>query len=140
MASNDYRAIRSIAVNAEDVVTALEATRRGESAVFRVTPPFSGRMRARIHVEHAGEYDTTPEPVHIAPARFVPDAPDYPTPDATEGRLRADSDVEYTVEHHHEHHTAAVAAWRETVTDAITDSVTLDGEFGPHRVAVSALG
>jgi hypothetical protein len=140
MASDDYRAIRSIAVHAEDVVTALEATRRGESAVFRVTPPFSGRMRARIHVEHADEYDTTPEPIHIGPSRLVMDAPNYPTPDATEERIRADSGVEYTVERHHERHAEAVAAWREAVTDAIADSVTLDGEFGPHRVAVSALG
>jgi hypothetical protein len=134
------RAIRSIAVHAEDVVTALEANRRGESrAVLRVTPPFSGRMRARLHVEQGSEYDTTPEPIHIAPSRLVADAPDYPTPDATEKRLRA-SETDYTVERHHERHTAAVADWRETVAGAIAESVTLDGGFGSHRVAVSALG
>ena len=140
MPVGDYRAVRSLAVHAEDVVTALETTRRGDSGtVLRVTPPFSGRMRARIHVEHADEYDTSPEPIHIAPSRLVKNVPAYPTPDATEERLR-DSDIEYTVERHHERHTAAVSDWRERVADAIVESVVLDGEFGPHRVAVAVLG
>ena len=140
MSAGDYRAIRSLAVHAEDVVTALEANERSDSGtVLRVTPPFSGRMRARIHVEHTGEYDTNPEPIHIAPSRLVGDVPAHPTPDATEERLR-NSDIEYTVERHHECHTAAVSDWRERVADTIVESVVLDGEFGPHRVAVAVLG
>lgn len=141
MASDDYRDIRSIAVHREDIVTALEANRRGDSgAVLRVTPPFSGRMRARLHVEHDGEYDATPAPIHIPPSRLVTDLPSYPTPDATEERLRNDPDVDYTVERHHERHEAAVADWRESVADAIADPVELDGVSGPHRVAVAVLG
>jgi hypothetical protein len=140
MPDGDYRTIRSIVVHAEDVVTALEANRRGDSrTVLRVTPPFSGRMRARIHVERDGEYDGDPAPIHIQPSRLVADAPDYPTPDTTEERLRA-SETDYTVERHHERHTAAVADWRESVADAIAESVVLDGAHGPHRVAVAALG
>jgi hypothetical protein len=140
MPDGDYRAIRSIAVHIEDIVTALEANQRGESrAVLRVTPPFSGRMRARLHVERDGEYDDDPEPIHIGPSRLVADAPDYPTPDVTEERLRA-SETDYTVERHHERHTAAVAEWRETVADTIAESVVLDGTHGSHRVAVAALG
>jgi hypothetical protein len=141
MASDDYRDIHSIAVHQEDIVTALEANRRGDSgAVLRITPPFSGRMRARLHVEHTDEYDTTPAPVHIQPSRLVADPPSYPTPDATEGHLRSDPDVDYTVERHHECHAVAVADWRESVAGAIADSVTIDGAFGPHRVTVAALG
>ena len=141
MASDDYREIRSIAVHREDVVTALEANRRGDSgAVLRITPPFSGRMRARLHVEHRDEYDATPAPIHVRPSRLVADPPTYPTPDATEERLRSDGAVDYTVERHHERHAAAVADWRESVADAIVDSVVLDGAFGSHRVAVAALG
>jgi hypothetical protein len=140
MAADDYRAIRSLAVHAEDVVTALEANQRGDSdTVLRVTPPFGGRMRARLHVERGGEYDGAPEPIHIDPSRLVADVPEYPTPDATEERLRA-SETDYTVERHHERHADAVAAWREHAADAIAESVVLDGEFGTHRVAVAVLG
>ncbi|MFB6251790.1 MAG: hypothetical protein ABEI27_08930 [Halobellus sp.] len=42
--------IRSLAVTTTDVVDALEArVRRQRRIVLRVTPPFSGRMRARLH-------------------------------------------------------------------------------------------
>lgn len=141
MASDDYRDIRSIAVHREDVVTALEANQQGDSgAVLRVTPPFSGRMRARLHVEHTDEYDATPAPIHVPPSRLVADPPVYPTPDTTEERLRGHDDIDYTVERHHERHAAAVADWRESVADAIAESVTLDGAFGSHRVAVAVLG
>lgn len=141
-ATADYRAIRSIAVHTEDVVAALHANRTsGSRTVLRVTPPFSGRMRARLHVERADEYtDSDPEPIHIDPARLVDDAPSAPTPDETEERLRADPETEYTVEAHHERHRAAVAAWREALADSLVESVTLDGQHGPHRVAVAALG
>jgi hypothetical protein len=141
-ATGTYRDIRSIAVHAEDVVAAVEANRTsGPQTVLRVTPPFSGRMRARLHVEQAEKYaDTDPEPVHIPPARLVADAPSYPTPDETEDRLRADPGTEYTVETHRERHTDAVAAWRDELADSIVESVELDGEQGPHRVAVAVLG
>ena len=137
----DYRAIRSIAVHTEDVVTALEANQRADArAVLRVTPPFSGRMRARIHVEEDGGYDTDPEPIHIMPTRLVRDIPPYPTPDDTEKRLREDSTADYSIDRHHERHTAAVREWRETVADSIVESVALEGAFGPHSVAVATLG
>jgi hypothetical protein len=140
-AMGDYRDIRSIAVHAADVVTAVEANRTGESqTVLRVTPPFSGRMRARLHVEQAAGYeDANPEPLHIDPARLV-DASPHPTPDETEERLRADSGTEYTVETHHEWHTVAVENWREELTNSVVESFELTGQYGPHRVGVAALG
>ncbi|MFC6874448.1 hypothetical protein [Halobellus marinus] len=46
----DPRRIRSLAVTTADVVDAFEASvRGGRELVLRVTPPFSGRMRARLH-------------------------------------------------------------------------------------------
>lgn len=138
----DYRDIRSIAVHAADVVTAVEANRTsGSNTVLRVTPPFSGRMRARLHVEHEDEYaETQPEPIHIDPARFLADAPSHPEPDETEQRLRADPDIEYTVETHHERHTEAVAAWREALSASLVESLELNGQHGSHRVTIAVLG
>ena len=139
---SDYRAIRSIAVHTQDVVAAVEANRTsGSRTVLRVTPPFSGRMRARLHVEQADEYvDTDIEPIHIEPSRLVANAPSYPVPDETEKRLRADPEIEYTVETHHERHTEAVAAWRDELGESVVESVELDGQYGSHRVGVTVLG
>ncbi|SEM97565.1 hypothetical protein SAMN05216388_100159 [Halorientalis persicus] len=140
--SPDPTAINSIAVDAEDVVTALEAGRRsGQDPVLRVTPPFSGRMRARLHRDGATEYDDEPAPIHVAPDALVTEsAPVYPTPAQTEDDLREDPTVEYTRERHRERHAEAVDAWREAVTDHFVDTVTLDTPTGPHEVGVTVLG
>ncbi|AQL43731.1 hypothetical protein BV210_13910 [Halorientalis sp. IM1011] len=140
--SSDPTVIRSIAVDAEDVVTALEAGRRsGRDPVLRVTPPFSGRMRARIHRGGATDYDDEPAPIHVDPDDLVADAaPSYPTPAETEDALRDDASVEYTRERHRERHAAAVADWREAVADHVVDTVTLETPTGPHEVGVTVLG
>ncbi|WP_049898779.1 hypothetical protein [Halococcus agarilyticus] len=141
--AGDYHDVRSIAVHAEDVVSAIEANRSdGPRTVLRVTPPFDGRMRARLHVEHEGEYaeGDGQTPIHIPPSRLVADPPTRPTPDGTGDRLRADPAATYSVETHHERHTTAVAAWREALAASIVESVTLDGTGGPHRVEVTVLG
>ncbi|EMA46544.1 hypothetical protein [Halococcus saccharolyticus] len=143
MSASAYRDVRSIAVHVEDVVAAIEANRSdGPRTVLRVTPPFDGRMRARLHVEHAGEYAERddPDPIHVAPSRLVADPPARPTPDGTADRLRADPDATYTVETHHERHAAAMTAWREALAGSIVDSITLDGLDGPHGVDVVVLG
>ena len=129
-------AIRAIAVTVDDVVTALEATRRsGCRTVLRITPPFSGRMRARLH-RPAGDKAT--DAVHVDPADLVSDPPPYPDPDETADRLRAAG--EYTTDRHHERHAAAVDEWREAVRGGIVDAVALPTADGPHRVAVKRLG
>lgn len=141
--SGDYREIRSLVVHAEDVVAGIEANRTGgPRTVLRVTPPFSGRMRARLHVERAGEYADLdgPEPIHVDPSQLLADARAPPTPDETEERLREDSEVEYSVETHHERHTAAMARWRESLTETLCESVELDGRHGSHRVSIAVLG
>jgi len=138
--SRDPTVIRSVAVTAEDVVAAAEARRqRGEPVVLRITPPFSGRVRARLHVHRSEEAD--PDAVHVDPDRFFAvDAPDYPSPADTGDELRADSGVEYTVERHHDRHVEAVAEWREAVRDQFVERITIETPAGPHRVEVAVLG
>lgn len=139
--SDDPTVIRSIAVQAEDLVAALESGRRsGRDAVLRVTPPFSGRMRARLH---AGETDVDidPAPVHVDPDTLVgDDLPPYPDPADTEDELRADPAVEYTRDRHHERHADAVEEWRASVPDHAVDTVELETETGRHTVDVTLLG
>jgi hypothetical protein len=155
----DPSVIRSVAVTAEDVVTAVESRhQRDERVVLRVTPPFSGRMRARIHVV-AGDrgsgtgtdertvetevYEQTDETgaVHLDPTGLLDDeAPPYPRPGETEDTLRADPDVEYTVERHHERHREALDRWRDRLPDHVRDEVTVQTEAGPVTVDVAVLG
>lgn len=139
--SEDPSTIRSIAVTVDDVVAALEANeRRNAGAILRVTPPFSGRMRARIHREGTeGDYGT-PEPIHIQPEEFVETVPPFPNPDDTEDKLRADPKVEYSRSEHRKRHEAAVEEWRETVRERIRDRATIETPDGPHEVRVSVLG
>lgn len=138
--SDDPTVICQLVVHADDVVTAMEANLRGnEGAVLRATPPFSGRMRARLHREGT-EYDDSPTPVHVAPVDLVEGTPPYPTPDDTEDELRADPDLEYTPERHRERHVRRVQEWRETVREHFADEVVLDTPAGAHRVGVVVLG
>jgi hypothetical protein len=133
----DPTAIRSIAVTVDDVVTALEATRRsGRRTVLRITPPFSARMRARLH-RPTGDDEATAA-VHLDPAALVADPPAYPSPDDTADRLRAAG--EYTTDRHHDRHAAAVREWRAAVREAVVDVATLPTDAGPHRVEVKRLG
>lgn len=137
--SDDPTAIRSLAVHADDVLAALEANaRRDAGAVLRVTPPFSGRMRARLHLEGRGrEYDD-PEPLHVPPDRLVAGLPPFPTPDDTEDALRARG--EYTPERHRERHERAVDGWRRATRARLREVATIDTLAGEHRVSVSILG
>lgn len=142
MAPEDPRSVQTVVVTAEDVVAALEANERGRRegrTILRITPPFSGRMRARIHVETGIDYDD-PAPVHLAPGDLVADPPPYPSPDDTEDALRADPDTEYTPERHRERHVRAVEEWRGTVRAAVVDRVDLPLPGEPPTVEVAVLG
>lgn len=128
--------VRSLAVHAEDVVTALEARHEGQPAVLRATPPYHARMRARLHVE-AGD---DPPAVTVRPAALVDGgAPSRPTPDETGTRLRA-ADREYTPEAHRAAHAEAVAEWRERVREHLVERVTVETPAGPHEVTVVVIG
>jgi len=140
--SDDPTVVRSLAVHADDVVSALEANAaRDAAAVLRVTPPFNGRMRARLHLAGGeGAYDTDPEPIHVPPERFVTeDAPPYPTPDETEDALR-EREGEYTPERHREFHAERVEDWRASVRAHLVERTTLPTPEGAHEVSVLTLG
>lgn len=137
----DPASIRSIAVTAEDVISAVEAAERGrERVVLRITPPFYGRMRARIHLDGGeGGYDGDVEPIHLGPESFVDgDTPAYPDVDETEDRLRERG--EYDVETHRNVHAEAVEEWRAAVRAHVVDSVTVETPGGSHRIDVKLLG
>jgi hypothetical protein len=138
---DDPQTIKSVAVTGEDVVTAAETNRTSDrTAVLRVTPPFSGRMRARLHVRLDDELQE-PAAIHIVPELLLADdIPAYPRPAETEDQLRTDPDVEYTVERHREYHETAVQEWREAVRNGILDSVAVETADGPHEVTVHVLG
>ncbi len=141
--SDDPRAIRAVAVHADDVVTALEATERGREAVLRITAPFAGRVRARLHVVQASEPTNDgrggPGPIRIPPEKLVSaDAPSYPQVDDTDPSVGGSA--EYDVEVHHERHAEAIEAWRKAVRECFVDSVELETEVGTHWVTVSVLG
>lgn len=141
VSSDDPTDVRALAVHADDVITALEANaRRDAGAVLRVTPPFAGRMRARLHLDGREADYADPEPLHIPPEAFVPDPPAFPDPDDTEDELRADPDAEYTAERHRRAHAAAVETWRAAVRERIADTATVETPAGPHEVDVSVLG
>jgi hypothetical protein len=129
--------IKSIAVSATDLIAAIEATADGSQTVLRVTPPFSGRMRARLHVVQSD--DTDDETIHIDPVSLLAaDAPPYPTPDDTADELRAEDDETYSVERHRSYHEQRLAEWRASVPDHVVDSTTLTDTT--HEVTVSLLG
>jgi len=140
---HDPTTVRHLVVRPDDLVAARQANVQGEGrAVLRVTPPFSGRMRARLH-RRVGDGDPAPgpAPLTVRPAALLAeDAPDYPRPDETEDALRADPDVAYTRERHRERHERAVADWRASLAEYVVDRVTLSTPAGPHDVAVSLLG
>lgn len=119
--STNPRRIRSLAVHRDDVVTALEARERDRKpAVLRILPPFSGRMRARIHVA-TDEPDS--DELHVHPETFVADPPPFPHVDETEDRLREQG--EYDLDRHREAHERVVARWRETVEECLRERITL---------------
>lgn len=134
--TTDPSVVQSLAVSAEDLLAAIEADARGgPPTVLRVTPPFSGRMRARLHVVKDG---TDEETVHVPPQLFVDDPPPYPTPDETADELRSTEGLEYSVEGHREYHEQQVTAWRDAVLDSVVDTVELP-DTGTS-VTVSVLG
>jgi hypothetical protein len=137
-AGEGVASIQVLAVTADDVVTAAEARfQRDEPVVLRVTPPYSGRMRARLHVATGAD----PGTVHVDPRDLLSaDAPAYPRPADTEDELRADPDVEYTVECHHERHRAALADWRERVRESFVDETVIATPEGEQTVDVVVLG
>lgn len=137
--STDPIIIRSLAITVDDIVTAYEAARDGKPAVLRVTPPFSARMRARIHLAQDSEPDDH-DMLFLDPRTLLDDAsPAYPTPKQTEDRLRA-AEREYSIETHHDLHVEAVREWRDAVKSHVVNEIIIETDSGPHTIEVKPLG
>lgn len=135
-ADADPSAIRSIAVSRDDVVDAFVYGRENPgAAVLRVTPPFHGRMRARIHVYRADDTRVTGA-VHVQPETLLETeaVADYPT---LEDEL-ADAPTEET-ERIRKRHAETVDAWRERARTEIVDATTLETADGSTTVSVKPL-
>jgi len=137
---SDPTDIRSLAITAADLVAAVETNRTTDrEAVLRITPPFAGRMRARLHVVTGADSET--RTIHVNPERLLaPDPPAYPRPADTEDALRADPTEEYTVDRHRAYHADAVADWRDRLPEAVRECLTIETPAGPTEVDVSVLG
>ena len=136
--SPDPTAIETVVITIEDLVTALEATLgTGREAVLRITPPFSGRMRARIHLAGADDYDE-PAPIHLDPTTLVEPCPGYPT--AAETAAELDSPDDSYTDRHEETHTERLAAWREAVFFNVVATTEIYTPTGAVVVEVRWLG
>ncbi|WP_265108410.1 hypothetical protein [Halosolutus halophilus] len=137
MAEDDPSVIRSLAVSPDDAVDAFVYSQENPGdAVLRVTPPFHGRMRARIHVYRVDDTELTGA-VHLSPADILEDdvVAEYPRLEAA----LADADPD-DADRIRERHAEAVAAWQDRAREAIAGSVTLETDDGPHRVELKRLG
>ncbi|QCS41869.1 hypothetical protein [Natrinema versiforme] len=137
---DDPSAIRSIALSPADAVDAFVYGRENPGdAVLRVTPPFHGRMRARIHVYRVDDTELTGA-VHLSPAEIIADdiVEDYP--DLESALADADADDPDETDRVRERHVEAVEEWRARAREAIVDSVALETDGGPHRVELKPLG
>lgn len=141
VASEDPTVIRVLAVTTGDIVSAIESNeRRDAGAVLRVTPPFSGRMRARLHLDGTEREYGDPSPIHIAPDRLVASVPPFPDPDDTEDEIRSDPTLTYSRDIHRERHELAVDAWRNRLRESLVDRATIETPAGPHDVRIATLG
>lgn len=142
---SDPTAIRSIALSPEDAVDAYVYGRENPGeAVLRVTPPFHGRMRARIHVYRVDDTELTGA-VHLSPADVIDDdvVADYPDLESELAAADTESDTEpdsEAAERIRKRQAAAVEDWRERAREAIVDTVTLETDDGSHRVDIKRLG
>jgi len=134
------RRIRSLAVTAEDVVDAFVYTRENPGdAVLRVTPPFHGRMRARLHVYQQDDAQVTGAH-HIEPAALLERAvvATYPTLETVAERVERDGGTTDIIS---AHHATALEKWREQALESLVDRVPLEGteDGASHVVSVSVL-
>ncbi|AEH36855.1 hypothetical protein [Halopiger xanaduensis] len=142
---SDPTRIRSLAVSPEDAVNAYAYGRENPGeAVLRVTPPFHGRMRARIHVYRVDDTQVTGA-VHVPPEDVIADdaLAAYPQLEDEFDDLAEDGVAELAddeAERLRKRHAEAVEDWQERAETAIVETVTLETDDGSHRVDVKRLG
>ncbi|EMA35659.1 hypothetical protein [Halobiforma nitratireducens] len=137
MAEDDPSAIRSLAVSPEDAVDAYVYTQENPGeAVLRVTPPFHGRMRARLHVYRVDDTHLTGA-VHVSPSEVIDDDVLAAYPEL-EQELESVGDEE--AERIRKRHSEAVDDWQSRAVEAIVDDLTLEIDGDSHAVTVKRLG
>ncbi|WP_247002324.1 hypothetical protein [Halosolutus gelatinilyticus] len=136
MAEDDPTAIRSLAVSPDDAVNAYVYGRENPGdAVLRVTPPFHGRMRARIHVYRVDDAELTGA-VHVSPEAVIADDVVAAYPRFEETLEAEDEDAERI----RERYAQAIEAWRARARESIVDVVTIQADGATHQVEVKPLG
>lgn len=136
MADPDIDAIRSIAVEPEAVVDAFVYSRENPgTAVLRVTPPFHGRMRARLHVfrDVPGTDMAYCRPADLLADEVVAACPSF------EDVADDPGDAETGPDERRASHAGAVESWRERAGDAIADEAVVERGDERVRVGVSVL-
>jgi hypothetical protein len=134
---DDPSAIRSLAVSPEDVVNAFAYGQENPGdAVLRVTPPFHGRMRARIHVYHVDDTHLTGA-VHLSPEDVLADEILEAYPRLEDERRNSKSDE---TERLRRRHAEAIEAWQERARGAIVETALIDTDDGPQRVDLKRIG
>lgn len=133
----DPSTIRSIALAPEDAVDAFAYTRENPGeAVLRVTPPFHGRMRARLHVFRTEDTEVTGA-IHLSPESVLKEhiVADYPNLESTlEAADAAETDAV------RKEHAAAVEAWQERARESIRERVPLETDAGTQTVDLKLIG
>lgn len=143
VADDDPETIRSVAISPEDAADAYAYTQENPGeAVLRITPPFHGRMRARIHVYRRDDAELTGA-VHISPADVIEDEvlAAYPEFDATAGsEPSSESESAGQPAQRRKRHAETVETWQERAREALVDTVSLETAGGSRQVELKPLG
>lgn len=111
----DPTVVETVVVTVSDVVAACEARDRNRrAAVLRITPPFSGRMRARLHMADVDATYEEPAPIHVHPRTLLSEVPPYPG--------------------------ASPESWRSLVASSLREEATIETDRGTTTVSVVGLG
>lgn len=139
----DPSSIRTVAVAREDVLDAFEYTRTNPgTAVLRLTRPFHGRMRARLHV-YRDEAETDAIRVPAADLLAADAVAAYPTLEDVERRLEGENGTDEEASSTEQLRDALAderEAWREQARESIVDELVLETDDGESRVDVTTLG
>lgn len=136
-ADDDPSTIRSLAVSPEDVVNAFAYSQENPGdAVLRVTPPFHGRMRARIHVYRVDDTHLTGA-VHLSPEDILGDDALDEYPRLEDERRNSESNE---TERLRRRHAEAIEIWQERARETIVETVAIDTVDGSQRVDLKRVG
>ncbi|ELY47390.1 hypothetical protein [Natronorubrum sulfidifaciens] len=134
---DDPTTIRSLALSPDDAASAYAYTQENPGeAVLRVTPPFHGRMRARLHVYQRDDTELTGA-IHIPPESVIASdvIDDYPRLEAALEDATPDETDEIR-----KRHADAVEKWQARARESILEATTIDTDDGPQLVELKQIG